>query len=108
MLSIHPHGCGRKTRLRGASSQLTPDGVSKASALGQLAVRRGDERADAMHCSALQAHELMEGCVRAVLRACGVDLPGARSPAQSWLSALSSFARTTTAAKWGELEADPR
>ena len=83
--------------------------MSKASALGQLAVRREDERADAMHCSALQAHEPMEGCVRAVLRACGVDLPGAtRSPAQSWLSALSSFARTTTAAKWGELEADPR
>ena len=100
-----------------AWSKLTEEEASKARALGQrhpqgpvalavLLARRAAEHAEAIQLTR-QAHDLTEDCVRAVLQACSVDLPGAEQSPELWLSALSIFARTTTAAKWGELEDDP-
>eukprot|EP01044_Picomonas_judraskeda_P004889 COSAG03_NODE_441_length_7895_cov_3.758466_1_plen_681_part_00 len=100
-----------------AWSKLTEEEASKARALGHrhsqglvalavLLARCAAEEAEAIQLT-LQAHDLTEDCVRAVLRACGADLPGAEQSPELWLSALSIFARTTTAAKWGELENEP-
>ena len=100
-----------------AWSQLSDAEVSAARALGQrhpqgpvalavLLARRAAEEADVIRIT-LQAHDLTEDCVRTVLQACGADLPGAEQSPELWLSALSIFARTTTAAKWKELENEP-